>query len=87
MVHDCGPAEHSKRHAVGAGRYRVGVDFHGPCDETVVSGKARKQGLYVVRVDVDGRILERRGMVIPGHFEVIVIEFDIESDIEGPERP
>jgi hypothetical protein len=66
-----------------AGRYRVGVDFHGPCDETVVSGEARKQGLYVVRVDVDGRILERRGMVTPGHFEVIVIEFDI----EGPERP
>jgi len=65
------------------GRYRVGVDFHGHCEETTVSGEARKQGLYIVRVDVDGRILERRGMVTPGHFEVIVIEFDI----DGPEQP
>ena len=66
-----------------AGRYRVGVDFHGHCDETTASGDARKQGLYVVRVDVNGRILERMGMVTPGHFEVIVIEFDVES----PPRP
>jgi uncharacterized protein YfaP (DUF2135 family) len=66
-----------------AGRYRVGVDFHGHCDETTASGDARKQGLYVVRVDVNGRVLERRGMVTPGHFEVIVIEFDVES----PPRP
>jgi hypothetical protein len=60
------------------GRYRVGVDFHGRCKETSASGAARKEGLYVVRVDVGARVLERRGMVIPGQFEVIVIEFDID---------
>ena len=65
------------------GGYRVGVDFHGHCDETIVSGEAAKQGVYVVRVDVDGRIMERRGMVLPGHFEVIVLEFDIE-EAPGP---
>jgi uncharacterized protein YfaP (DUF2135 family) len=60
------------------GRYRVGVDFHRRCEETSLSRKARKQGLYVVRIDDGARVLEREGMVTPGRFEVIVIEFDVE---------
>jgi hypothetical protein len=59
------------------GRYRVGVDFHGRCEETSVSGDAKSEGLYVVRVEEGGRVLERRGMLTPGLFEVIVIEFDV----------
>ena len=61
-----------------AGLYRVGVDFHRRCRETSLSGAEEKQGLYVVRVDVGTRVLERAGMVTPGHFEVIVIEFEVE---------
>ncbi len=60
-----------------SGRYRVGVDFHKRCTETSLSGEGGKQGLYVVRVDAGARVLTRTGMVIPGHFEVIVIEFDV----------
>lgn len=60
-----------------AGRYRVGVDFHGRCQETSVSGAAKDEGLYVVRVEEGGRILERSGMLTPERFEVIVIEFDV----------
>lgn len=61
-----------------AGRYRVGVDFHGRCQETSVSGAEKGEGLYIVRVEEDGRVLERSGMLTPGHFEVIVIEFDVQ---------
>jgi len=61
-----------------AGRYRVGVDFHRRCPESPLSNEEGKQGLYVVRVDQGGRVLERMGMATPGHFEVIVIEFDVE---------
>jgi uncharacterized protein YfaP (DUF2135 family) len=60
-----------------AGRYRVGVDFPKRCDETSATGDAKKEGLYVVRVEEGGRVLERRGMLTPGLFEVIVIEFDV----------
>lgn len=60
-----------------AGRYRVGVDFHGRCEETSVSGDAKDEGVYMVRVEEGGRVLERRGMLTPGLFEVIVIEFDV----------
>ena len=60
-----------------AGRYRVGVDFHGRCEETSVSGDAKSEGVYMVRVEEGGRVLERRGMLTPGLFEVIVIEFDV----------
>ncbi len=60
------------------GRYRVGVDFHRRCQDTPLSGSEEKQGLYVVRVEEDGRILIREGQVIPGQFEVIVIEFDLD---------
>jgi len=56
------------------GRYRVGVDFHGRCEKTSRSGDAKEEGLYIVRVEQGGRILERRGMLTPGLFEVIVIE-------------
>jgi hypothetical protein len=31
----------------------------------------------MVRVEEGGRVLERRGMLTPGLFEVIVIEFDV----------
>lgn len=58
------------------GRYRVGVDFHRRCQDTSLSGDEEKQGLYVVRVDDGARVLEREGKVVPGQFEVIVIEFD-----------
>jgi hypothetical protein len=61
-----------------AGRYRVGVDFHRRCSKTSLSGEEEKEGLYVVRVDEGARVLERAGMVTPGHFEVIVIEFEVE---------
>jgi uncharacterized protein YfaP (DUF2135 family) len=64
------------------GRYRVGVDFHERCTESPLSGEEEKQGLYVVRVDDGARVLERKGMVIPGQFEVIVIEFEVESSPE-----
>jgi uncharacterized protein YfaP (DUF2135 family) len=60
------------------GRYRVGVDFHRRCTESPLSSEEQKQGLYVVRVDEGGRVWERSGMVVPGHFEVIVIEFDLD---------
>jgi uncharacterized protein YfaP (DUF2135 family) len=60
-----------------AGRYRVGVDFPVRCEETSATGDAKKEGLYVVRVEEGGRVLERRGMLTPGLFEVIVIEFDV----------
>lgn len=60
------------------GRYRVGVDFHGRCRDSSLSGKAESQGLYFVRIDEGGRVLERAGMVTPGHFEVIVVEFDVD---------
>jgi uncharacterized protein YfaP (DUF2135 family) len=60
-----------------AGRYRVGVDFHGRCEETSLSGEEKSEGLYVVRVEEGGRVLERIGMLTPGLFEVIVIEFDV----------
>ena len=60
------------------GRYRVGVDFHRRCRESSLSDEEEKQGLYVVRVDEGGRVLEREGMAIPGHFEVIAIEFEVE---------
>lgn len=62
-----------------AGRYRVGVDFHRQCEGTQLSGDAATQGLYVVQVDVGERVLERSGMATPGHFEVIVIEFEVEQ--------
>ena len=58
------------------GRYRVGVDFHLRCQDTALSGDEEKQGIYVVRVDEGARVLEREGKVVPGQFEVIVIEFD-----------
>ena len=61
-----------------AGRYRVGVDFHRRCEQTSLSGKEKTEGLYVVRVDEGPRVLERVGMLTPGRFEVIVIEFDVE---------
>ncbi len=61
-----------------AGRYRVGVDFHRRCEQTSLSGKEKTEGLYVVRVDEGARMLERVGMLTPGRFEVIVIEFDVE---------
>ena len=60
------------------GRYRVGVDFHRRCQDTSLSGAEEKQGLYVVRVEEGDRVSEREGQVIPGQFEVIVIEFDLE---------
>jgi hypothetical protein len=60
------------------GRYRVGVDFHRMCAETALPGEDPKQGLYVVRVDSDGRVIEREGMLTVGRFEVIVLEFDVE---------
>lgn len=62
-----------------AGRYRVGVDFHRRCQETSPLGGAGNEGLYLVRVDEAARVLEREGMLTPGRFEVIVIEFDVES--------
>lgn len=60
-----------------AGRYRVGVDFHGRCPETSVSGAGKREGLYAIRVEEGGRILERSGLLMPGRFELIVIEFDV----------
>ncbi|MDP6980726.1 MAG: hypothetical protein QF570_19350 [Myxococcota bacterium] len=60
-----------------AGRYRVGVDFHKICGESALSTDERKQGLYIVRVDTGAHVLTRTGMVTPGHFEVIVIEFEV----------
>jgi uncharacterized protein YfaP (DUF2135 family) len=63
-----------------AGRYRVGVDFHGRCDASSHSRSERKQGLYVVQIDHGGRTERREGMVAPGKFEVIVLEFDIGND-------
>jgi hypothetical protein len=60
------------------GRYRVGVDFHRRCEDTSASGAARNEGVYVVRVDEGERVLERSGMIVPGQFEVIVIEFDVD---------
>jgi len=64
--------------APAPGRYRVGVDFHRRCEDSGLSGKEESQGLYIVRVDEGGRVLERTGMVTPGHFEVIVLEFDVD---------
>ena len=64
------------------GRYRVGVDFHGRCQDSKLSGDEEKQGLYVVRVDIEGRMLTREGMVTPGIFEVIVLEFDVDEVAE-----
>jgi len=60
-----------------AGRYRVGVDFHGRCEESSASGDAKKEGLYSIRVEEGGRTMERSGMLTPGNFEIIVIEFDV----------
>jgi hypothetical protein len=65
------------------GRYRVGVDFHRRCQDTSLSSAEEKQGLYVVRVEEGARVMEREGKVIPGQFEVIVIEFDLEYGGRG----
>ncbi len=69
------------------GRYRVGVDFHRRCSEISLSGRQAKQGLFVVRVE--GRALDRvhEGIVAPGRFEVIVIEFVLEETGSGEVFP
>lgn len=59
------------------GRYRVGVDFHRRCDDARLLGADGSEGLYVVRVDHGGQVTKREGMVTLGHFEVIVVEFDV----------
>jgi hypothetical protein len=65
------------------GRYRVGVDFHRRCEakpsSTRTAGVAG-EGLYRVRVDEGGRVLEREGLLTPGLFEVIVLEFEVGAD-------
>lgn len=61
-----------------SGRYRVGVDFHGRCRDGSSGREAGEEGLYVVRIEEGGRVLDRAGMLAPGRFEVIVIEFDVE---------
>lgn len=60
------------------GRYRVGVDFHRRCRGTSLSNEDEKQGFYVIRVDEGAHTLEHVGMLTPGQFEVISIEFDVE---------
>ena len=60
------------------GRYRVGVDFHRRCQQTGPSSEEAKQGIYVVRVNEGARVIVREGMVVPGQFEVIVLEFEVE---------
>ncbi len=71
------------------GRYRVGVDFHRRCSETPLSGREAKQGLFVVRVEGGTLDRVREGVVAPGRFEVIVLEFVLEEKASGgifPER-
>jgi len=60
-----------------AGRYRVGVDFHGRCDDAGRLGADGIEGLYVVRVDHGGQVTKREGVGTLEQFEVIVVEFDV----------
>ncbi len=79
-----------------AGRYRVGVDFPEVCDDqpsasdpesaSLKAGRESEE-LYVVRVEVDGRVLERVGRILLGEFEVVALEFDVESIGSGPDAP
>jgi hypothetical protein len=68
-----------------AGRYRVGVDFHRRCSESEYTGSEQKQGVYHVRVDHAGHSWTREGLLVPGRFEVIVLEVDLETPV-GEER-
>jgi hypothetical protein len=55
-----------------AGRYRVGVDYPEPCD-----GDAEPVS-YVVAVEYGSTQREQRGVALPGRFQVIVLEFELE---------
>jgi uncharacterized protein YfaP (DUF2135 family) len=60
------------------GRYRVGVDFHRRCSKSEYSGSEQKQGVYHVRFDHAGHSWTREGLLVPGRFEVIVLEVDLD---------
>jgi hypothetical protein len=66
-----------------AGRYRVGVDFHRTCKADSSSSGAVEEALYLVRIDDGERALEHAGLLKPGVFEVIAIEFDIGAGVSG----
>ena len=72
-----------------SGRYRIGVDFPERCKESELPRGQRKQGVFVVRVDRPrarevGPALLRGGVLELGRFEVIVLEFDVESATPAP---
>lgn len=67
-----------------SGRYRIGVDFHRRCEDSEYSGSEKKEGIYHVRADYGAKSSGaqswmREGLLIPGQFEVIVLEFDVEA--------
>jgi uncharacterized protein YfaP (DUF2135 family) len=56
---------------VPAGRYRVGVEYARRCRGW------RRPAAYVVDVEADGVEIVERGQIDVGHFQNVVIEFDI----------
>jgi hypothetical protein len=66
-----------------SGVYRIGVDFHKRCDESEYSGSEQKQGIYHVRADRGAKSWIREGLLVPGRFEMIVLEVEVEAKVEG----
>jgi hypothetical protein len=60
------------------GRYRVGVDYPEQCNGN------EEPAVYVISVLRDGKRREVRGSVSLRRFEVVVLEFEVESDLEEP---
>jgi hypothetical protein len=61
-------------HSPPAGRYRVGVDYHGTC------GHSRRAVAFRVVVDGRRRREEVTGWLAPAEFRYIVLEFDVEEE-------
>jgi uncharacterized protein YfaP (DUF2135 family) len=57
------------------GRYRIGVDFPARCD----GSKSRAPAPYAVSVNANGTIHEAHGLVNLKHFEVVVMEFELDG--------
>ncbi|MCB1685790.1 MAG: hypothetical protein R3E82_02335 [Pseudomonadales bacterium] len=57
------------------GRYRIGVDFPARCD----GSKSRAPAPYAVSVNANGTVYETHGLVNLKHFEVVVLEFELDG--------
>jgi len=73
------------------GRYRIGVDHHAACKTGPLQSASSKNGIYAVDVRHGDQRWRSAGVLERGHFEIIVLEFEIEIEIEStsnePVRP